>query len=219
MGYHTLLSAICLLSVCGLACADTFTFSGQAAKDQAQQQADAAGRAQKIRTLIALPCRQRLKDQRILFLIAEQSAGQWDTDQEHYGEFARVIDQRLKALGLKIYTQQEIKAGIAQAEVDAYFKNDPDAALSAAQRLGATHVLRGVISSRAGVNPIVQVNEVAVNIELSLAAADGRALSNVSAHSDAYSGSDTLATALDLVRHQADLLVAQLYNDYCRSTK
>jgi hypothetical protein len=58
-----------------------------------------------------------------------------------------------------------------------------------------------------------------VNIDLTLAAADGRALSDVSAHSDSYSGRDTLATALDLVRRQADLLVAQLYNDYCTSTK
>jgi hypothetical protein len=219
MGYGTLLSAICLLSACGPACADTFSFSGQAAKEQAQQEADAAGRAQKIRTLTAVPCRQGLKDQRILFLVGEQSAGQWDTDQGHFGEFARVIDQRLKGLGLKTYTQQEIKASIAQAEVDAYFKNDPDAALSASKRLGATHVLRGVISSRTAVNRIVQVDEVGVTIDLTLAAADGRALSDVSAHSDSYSGSDTLATALDLVRRQADLLVAQLYNDYCRSTK
>jgi hypothetical protein len=219
MGYRSLLSAICLLSACGPVCADTFSFSAQAAKDQAQQEADAAARAEKIRTLTAVPCRRQLKDQRILFLVGEQSAGQWDTQQEHFGEFAGVIDQRLKGLGLKTYSQQEIKSSIAQAEVDAYFKNDPDAALSASKRLGATHVLRGVISSRTAVNPIVQVDEVAVNIDLTLAAADGRALSDVSAHSDSYSGRDTLATALDLVRRQADLLVAQLYNDYCTSTK
>jgi hypothetical protein len=40
----------------------------------------------------------------------------------------------------------------------------------------------------------------------------------VSAHSDSYSGSDTLATALDLVKQQSDLLVAHLYHDYCSST-
>jgi hypothetical protein len=214
-----LLTAICLLSACAPAGADTFSFSGQAAKEQAQREADAAASARTIRTLIAVPCRQRLKDQRILFLVGEQSAGQWDTDQGRFGEFIQVIDQRLKGLGLKTYTQQEIKSSIAQAELDAYFKNDPDAALVASKRFGANHILRGVISSRAAVNPIVQVNEVAVNIDLTLTAADGRVLSDVSSQSDSYSGSDTLATALDLVKRQADLLVARLYNDYCGSAK
>jgi hypothetical protein len=219
MDSRTLLTAIWLLSACGPVCADTFSFSGQAAKEKAQQDADAVTRAQTIQTLVAVPCDQRLKNQRILFLVGEQQSGQWQTEQGRFGEFVRVIDQRLKGLGLKTYTQQEIKASIAQAEVDAYFKNDPDAALSASKRLGANHVLRGVISSRSGVNPVVQVNEVAVNIDLTLSAADGRVLSDVSAHSDSYSGSDTLATALDLVKQQSDLLVAQLYHDYCSSTK
>jgi hypothetical protein len=219
MDSRTLLIEICLVSACGVAGADTFSFSGQAAKEQAQQDADAAARAQTIQTLVSVPCRQRLKNQRILLLVGEQSSGQWDTDQDRFGEFVRAIDKRLKGLSLKTYTQQEIKASIAQAEVDAYFKNDPDAALSASKRMGANYILRGVISSRTGVNPVVQVNEVAVNIDLTLSAADGRVLSDVSAHSDAYSGSDTLATALELVKQHADLLVAQLYNDYCSSTK
>jgi hypothetical protein len=42
-------------------------------------------------------------------------------------------------------------------------------------------------------------------------------LSEVSAHADSYSGSDTPAMALTLVREKADPLVAQLYNDYCRA--
>ena len=105
---------------------------------------------------------------------------------------------------------------IAQAELDAYFKNDPDAALSASKRLGASYVLKGSITSRTGVNPVVQVHEVAVNIELTLSQVDGRVLSDVNAHADSYSGGDTLGTALTLVREQADPLVARLYNDYCR---
>jgi hypothetical protein len=199
------------------ASADQFSFSGEAAKEQQQQDADAAARAQSIQSLVSVPCRARLKNQRILLLIAEQSSGQWLTDQGQFGQFIQLIDMRLKGLGLKTYSQQAIKAGIAQAEIDAYFKNDPDAALSASKRLGASYILRGVIASRTGVNPVVQVNEVAVNINLTLSATDGRVLSDVSAHSDSYSGSDTLATALDLVKEQADPLVAQLYNDYCSS--
>lgn len=216
MDYRILLTAICLLSA-GTACADTFSFSSQAAKEKAQQDADAAARARTIQSLVSVPCRQSLKNQPILFLVGEQSSGQWETEQGRFGALVRVIDTRLKGLGLKTYTQQEIKAKIAQAEVDAYFKNDPDAALAASNRLGANHILRGVVSSRSGVNPSVQVNEVAVYVDLTLTRADGRVLSDVSAHSDSYSGSDTLATALDLVKRQADLLVAQIYNDYCSS--
>ena len=76
--------------------------------------------------------------------------------------------------------------------------------------------IRGTISSTANVNPVVQVNEVAVSVGLTLLAADGRVLSQVDAHADSYSGSDTLGTAVALIREQADRMVAQLYNDYCR---
>ena len=64
-------------------------------------------------------------------------------------------------------------------------------------------------------NPVTRIDEVSVNIELVLATAQGHALSEVEAHSDSYSGSDTLRTAATLVREHADALVAQLYNDYC----
>jgi hypothetical protein len=195
--------------------ADQFSFSAEAAKEQEKADADAAARAQSIQALVSVPCRQGLKDQRIVLLVAEQTPGRWLAAQDRYGQFIRVLDARLKGLGLKTYTPQEIKASIAQAEIDAYFKNDPDAALSASKRLGASYILKGSITNRAGINPVVGVKEVDVNIDLTLSAADGRVLSDVSAHSGSYSGSDTLGTALDLVKEQADTLVAQLYNDYC----
>ena len=44
-----------------------------------------------------------------------------------------------------------------------------------------------------------------------------RQISNVAARADSYSGTDTLGMALTLVNEQADEVVAQLYNDYCRS--
>jgi hypothetical protein len=196
--------------------ADQFSFSGEAAKEQQKEDADAAARAQSIQALVSVPCRQRLKDRRIVLLVAQQSPHQWMAAQDRFGQFIRVLDARLKGLGLKTYSAQEIKASIAQAEIDAYFKNDPDAALSASKRLGASYILKGSITNRTGVNPVVGVNEVDVDIDLTLSSTEGRVLSDVSAHSGSYSGSDTLATALDLVRQQADTLVAQLYNDYCR---
>ena len=170
----------------------------------------------RLKQLVSVPCQRRLKNRRILQLVAERSADRWQTNQDRYGPFFQLIDSRLRALGLNTFTQEQIREKIAQAEVDAYFNNDPDAALAASKRLAADYVMRGIISSRAGVNPVVQVREVAVDVELTLSGADGRVLSQVDAHADAYSGNDTLGTALALVREQADHLVAQLYNDYCR---
>jgi beta-phosphoglucomutase-like phosphatase (HAD superfamily) len=204
----------CCGAAYGSAAADTFSFSSAAAK--AQDKEEAANQAQAVRQLVSVPCQQRLKNRRILLLIAERTGDAWLASQDRYGPLLRVIESRLKALGLKTYTQQQIKADVAQAEVDAYFRNDPDAALAASKRLGANYGLRGSITSQAGINPVVQVNEVAVKIDLTLSGVDGRVLSDVSSHSDSYSGGDTLGTALALVREQADPLVAQLYNDYCR---
>lgn len=195
---------------------DNFRFSTEAEKAQAAEQAEQLKQAQQIEQLVSVPCQHALKNRRILQLVAERSKAGWQTSQERYGPFFQVIDARLRALGLRTYTQEQIRQRIAQAEVDAYFNNDPDAALAASKRLAADYVIRGTISTTAGVNPVVQVNEVAVSVGLTLSAADGRVLSQVDARADSYSGSDTLGTAVALIREQADRMVAQLYNDYCR---
>jgi hypothetical protein len=204
----------CLLATATLA--DQFSFSGEAAKDQQKADADATARAQSIQTLESVPCPQHLKNQKILLLVAEQASGRWLASQDRYGQLIKILDLRLKGLGLKPATPEEIKAAVAQAEVEAYFNNDPDAAISASKRLGAAFILKGSITTRAGANPVVGVKEVDLNIDLTLSSIDGRVLSDVSAHSGSYSGSDTLGTALQLVKEQADLLVAQLYNDFCQ---
>jgi hypothetical protein len=213
-----MLTAMLVVCSAGLGAADEpsaatrFSFSASADHDQS----DAAKHADAIQHLVSVPCQRKLKNQKILVLIGEHTPDQWLTSQERYESLFHVIDSRLNALGLRTYTQQQIKADIAQAEVDAYFKNDPDAALAASKRLGADYILRGSITSRTGVNAVVGLNEVTVNIDLTLSAVGGRNLSDVSGHADAYSGVDTLRTALALIREQADPLVAQLYNDYCR---
>jgi len=163
-------------------------------------------------------CRGRLKSRRILFLVGEQRGDQWLTAQDRFQPLLQVIETRLRGLGFMLYTPQQIKASIAQAEIDAYFKNDPDGALAASKKLGANFVLRGAISSQAGVNPIVQVSEVAVNIDMALSGLDGRIVSEVATHADSYSGSDTLHTALALVSEQADRLVARLAVEYCNQS-
>ena len=193
-----------------------FKFSAAEAKEAEQQQQEAATNADAVQKLVSVPCRQQLKNHKILLLIGERSTTDaWDADQRRFATLFHIIDSRLKALGLRTYTQEQIRAMVAQAEVDAYFNNDPDAALAASRKLGAEYVIKGEISSRSGVNPVTRIDEVSVNIELQLETARGRALSEVETHSDSYSGADTMHTAAALVREHADALVGQLYNDYC----
>ena len=93
--------------------------------------------------------------------IEQQVGGGILANQDNYGPHFQVINQRLRSLGLKTYTPEEIKKQIAQAEIDAYFKGNPDAALSASRRLGASFMLRGLINAarRAGADPGVLTPE------------------------------------------------------------
>ena len=210
------ISSLCLGASVAAYAGPDFKFSTEAAKDEESQQLETAAKAESVQKLVSVPCRQQLKNRKILLLIAERSTtDQWDADQTRYVSLFHIIDSRLKALGLRTYTQEQIRAQVAQAEVDAYFKNDPDAALAASHKLGADYLIKGEISNRSGVNPVTRIDEVSVNIELALESAQGRTLSEVEAHADSYSGSDTMRTAAAIVREHADELVAQLYNDYC----
>jgi hypothetical protein len=146
-----------------------------------------------------------------------QSNGVVTAQQQNYGPHFEAINARLKALGLRTYTPEEIRRQIAQAEIDAYFRNDPDAALAASKRLGAAFVLRGLISSQAIPNPMMVVNQVSVNMKFTLSGANGRQISDVEANSGSYAGADVARMALTLVNEKADEVVASLYADYCRN--
>ena len=50
-----------------------------------------------------------------------------------------------------------------------------------------------------------------------LTGANGRIISDVSASSSSYSGTDVSRMALTLVNEQIDEVVAKLYGDYCRN--
>ena len=210
---------VVLASITGtgaLPAAEPFHFSAQLQQEQAAEQAAEIQRAESIRQLVSVPCRDRLKNHKILQLMAEHREGRWLTEQDRYGRLTSIIDIRMRALGLGTYTQEQITSSIAQGEVDAYFNNDPDGALAASKRLAADYILRGDLTMTTGMNDVVGVREVAVDLQLTLSSASGRQLSAVDAHSEAYSSVDTLGTASALLKQQADRLVAQLYNDYCR---
>ena len=210
---------IVLVSITGSAAApaaEPFHFSTRVEQEQVAEQAADAQRAESIRQLVSIPCRDRLKNRKILQLMAEHREGRWLTEQDRYGRLTSIIDTRMRALGLGTYTQEQITSAVAQAEVDAYFNNDPDGALAASKRLAADYILRGDLTMTTGVNQVVGVREVAVDLQLTLSSASGQQLSAVDAHSESFSSVDTLGTASALLKRQADQLVAQLYNDYCR---
>lgn len=203
--------ALTLALACGSA--QAFKFSEEEEKAKAGDQA----RGQRIGQLVSTPCKQQLKNRKIMLVIAERASNGYNTVQSRYGPHFQAINHRLRALGLKTYTQEEIRAQIAQAEIDAHFRNDPDAAIAASKKLGASFVLRGLITTQTGINPVLKINEVAVHMGFTLVSAGGKTISNVTARDESYSGTDTLGMALTLVNEQADEAVAQLYNDYCRS--
>jgi hypothetical protein len=200
------------LCCAGAGHAQGFKFSQEDGAAKAKEEA----RQQAITERLSTPCGDQLKDKKIMLIIGEQqSGGGILANQENYGPHFQIINQRLRALGLKTYTPEEIKKQVAQAEIDAYFKGNPDAALSASRRLGANFVLRGLITAQASVNPVIRVNEVTVNLGFSLADTSGRMISDATAQGGSFAGSDIRTAAARLINEQADEVVAKLYSDYC----
>jgi len=206
--------AMALALVATTAAAQGFSFSQPDNAAQREQQA----REQRVAELLSTPCRAELKGKKIMVLIGEvQSNGFVTAEQQNYGPHFQAINQRLRALGLSTWTPEEIRKVIAQAEIDAYFRNDPDAALAASKRLGANFVLRGLINAQAAPNPIMAVNQVTVTMGFTLTAANGKVISNAEARGASYAGADVGGMALTLVNEEADEVVARLYADYCRN--
>jgi len=199
-----------------LASAQGFKFSQPDEADRLEQEA----REDRIADQLSTPCRAELKNKKIMVVIGERNSdGLISAQQQRYSPHFQAINARLRRLGLRTYTPEEIRRQIAQAEIDAYFKNDPDAALSASKRLGASFVLRGLISARASRNPMMAVNQVAVNMKFTLYASDGRLISDTEASSSSYAGSDVEHMALTLINEKADEVVPALYADYCSNAK
>jgi hypothetical protein len=180
--------------------------------------AEDAARRERIAEHLSTPCRADLKGKKIMVVIGEQQAnGTIAGAQQKYRPHFQAINTRLRSLGLRTYSAEEIRRQIAQAELEANLRNDPEAARSAAKRLGASFVLRGMISSQAVRNPVMPVNQVTVNMGFTLTGSDGRIISGVEAGGSSYAGADVAGMALTLVNEQADEVVAKLYADYCRN--
>lgn len=196
------------------ALAQGFRFSDDTEQRQ-REEADAQRQAQ-TRALLATPCMEKIRNQKIMVVMGEHRNGSVVAQQATYTSHTEAINRRLRALGLRTYTPEEIRKQVAQAEIDAFFRNDPDAAISASKRIAAQYILRGVIDTQISRNAIVNVNQVAVRLDFTLTGANGRSISEASASNESYSGRDVLGMALTLVNERADEVVAQLYSDYCR---
>lgn len=203
---------VVLCCACHFVFAQGFSFS----RDAAAEKADDGAKAQRIAERLSVPCREGIKNKKIMLIIGEQQTnGYVLAQQQNYGPHFQVINDRLRALGLQTYTPDEIRKQIAQAEIDAYFKNDPDAAIAASRRLGASFILRGLITAESRRNPILRVNEVHVGMGFTLASANGKIVSDAGARAGSYSGVDTRGMALALLNEQVDDVVSRLYFDYC----
>jgi len=211
------LSCLTLALTGGAVHAQGFKFSNPDPAQEADRAAQAA-REDRIAYELSTPCRNDLKGKKIMVIIGErQSDGFVMAEQKNYGPHFHAINARLRSLGLRTYTPEEIRAQIKQAEIDAYFRNDPDAALAAAKRNGASFILRGLITSDARPNPMMNVNQVYVSMGFTLTQSNGKMISDVGADAQSYAGSNVGQMALTLVNEQADEVVARLYGDYCRS--
>jgi hypothetical protein len=195
-----------------------FSFSQQEQADKAAAKAEDDARQGRILDQLATPCRADLKGKKIMLVVGQvQSNGVIIAQQQNYGPIFQAINSRLRSLGLRTFTPEEIRAQIAQAEIDAYFRNDPDAALAASKKLGASFVLKGVITEQAMRNPMMPVNQVSVSMNFTLTGGNGRIISNAEAYSASYAGVDVSRMAQTLVNENADEVVAKLYGDYCRN--
>lgn len=199
------------------AAAQGFKFSNEDPAEKASQEAQAKKQGE-VQAMLATPCRDKIKNQKIMVMFGEERNGVVSASQGSYNAHLNAVNDRLTALGLKTFTQAQIRAQVAQAEINAVFKNDPDAAISASRRLAAQFILRGVISSSARQNAIVNLNQVNVAMNFTLTGADGRMVSQATAKNESYAGADVGGMALTLVNESAEEVVAQLYSDYCQKS-
>lgn len=192
-----------------------FSFSDEAGKDAAEKQARQAQVAAKL----SEPCRKSIKGQTIALIIAEKQQGLVNVNASNQGLLFEALNSRLRGIGLNTIPQQAITARIARAEAEAILNNDPDAALAASKKLGASFFLKGIISARSGANKMVRANEVSVDVLLTLTDGSGRTISQARASGQSWAGGDVTGAALSVLEDQADALVAQLYSDFCARGK
>lgn len=214
----------------------SFSFSEQEQQDAAEESSP-QGKA----SLNHLNCPKSLRSAKIATMIGEihrsggggrgffygsflpANAPDWDhhstTNRSVYGNLVDELNSGFQQLGLKTYTAAEINEHIARAEQEAILNNNPDAAIAAAERLSASFVLKGVISTRSQLNRVINVDEVFVTINLLLVDRQGRQIASAQINETTFSDADVLNTIQNLVKKQSNAITYRLFKDYCQGGK
>ncbi len=216
-----LLIIIAILSPYSASC---FSFSEEAQKEAIEDTTTGRGNS-----LATLHCPKSLKAAKIATMIGEIHrdntlySRDWDsksaTKKSVYGNLVDELNGGFQQLGLKTYTAAEINAQIARVEQEAVLNNNIDAAVSAADRLSANFMLKGIISTRSQINRVVNIDEVFVTINLSLLDRSGNLISSAQINETTFSDADVLNTIQKLVKKQSQEITYQLFKDYCRGGK
>ena len=98
--------ALACAAFAGGAQAQGFKFSNP---DPSENKAQEAEQKAKVQAMLDTPCRDKIKNQKIMVLIAESRNGAVLATQNAYGPHFESINARLRELGLKTYTQAEIR--------------------------------------------------------------------------------------------------------------
>ncbi len=205
-----------------------FSFSEEAEKESA---AETTGPRN---SLAQLHCPKSLKAAKIATMIGEihregttgldgyngsfmtSNAHDRDSKNSVYGNLVDELNGGFHQLGLQTYTAAEINAQIAKVEQEAVLNNDLDAAVSAAERLSANFMLKGIISTRSQINRVVNIDEVFVTINLSLLDHSGNLIATAQINETTFSDANILATIQKLVKKQSREITYQLFKDYCK---
>lgn len=134
------------------------------------------------------------------------------------GSYLDILNTAFTKLGLKTLTAGELNEQIARAEQEAVLNNDMDAAISAASKLQADYLVKGVISTSTQTNKVIQVEEVFVSIALSLYDSQARLLANTAVQTTSFSDADVHATMQNLLKTEADQIIHRLFMNICKGS-
>ncbi len=127
-----------------------------------------------------------------------------------------------KSAPIKVEISEQFLHGLAVlsrqrggSAADAIVARLRGAGLNVVTSSDAKFVLRGSVTSQAGPNRLLAVNEVSINTALTLADAAGTPLATVLHREDSYAGSDLYSVYAGLTSRQAGSVAAAVYRDFC----
>jgi len=212
------LLVVMVLSLGRTVAAAPFSFEDYEREEAAEEARGAGSQRRSLNRLLSVDCPPATLTKRIALVITEDHryrSRYWASREQGYAQMFEQINASLGRLGLRTYTQAQIRAQIERAERGAVAIGDVDAALGAAERLGADLVLNANIRSTVSVNRVYGVEEVSLAMSFDLRTRDGIFVSSLARSGTSLSGTDTFQAANALVRQHADGVAAQLYHDLC----